>query len=869
MLVPRGIAVTNAGKLWVAEDDGSPCRISVWNAHTGAYLKDYIGPAPYGGGTDFWIDPKHPHDVYTEGTLFKVNYTRKSWKPKAIVFRRRNIDDPFTPDGHDLADCQVRILYHAEHEYAFIWHGPAGPVILQRQGDIYRPVAAFGGVSGEFHNDGRGLDAPDSVGHHLYENYFPPFFKGHVGNLYSWSDANGDNLVQSAEMHWVKPTKSGIGSWQGPYWGTDLSPDWRLYFLAQYRGHVEVFDLACRGWTRAGAPIYNMADAKPFIPIRRGWSINSLHVTNDHKLIVAYGYERWSSAVNSLECYSTKTGRLLWATARPKPYREPSAQQYKQVHCQGAIYDFDVPGVGDVFGTWSYHGALSPYLITTDGLYLGTFFKHTLLGPESLRGESALYYYQAPDGATYAINGANQAEHIFRLHGLESAKRFAESYDITPADVARAASMRRLPVHHALPKPLLAIQWPQTPPAMKGNLSGWNMNAGVVLNGPDHKTAQISLAWDATNLYLAYKVHEPSPPMRNGGGNWQTLFISGDCVDLMLQTNPHADRHRRRAVVGDERLLLSTFLGKPIAVLYQPVLPHAAAPVRLGSAVIDSITRLSNVSEKITRDVAGGFYTVVAKVPLVDLGINPSYTGHLRGDVGVIYADETGTSRSLRLYYYNHHTERIDDLATEATLQPQYWGRILMPLGPNLLKNGDFSRPLKPAHRGKRAAGWSYGVLKKASVKISTRMPFTGTHSLLLQAGGGFLRVGQTVPVIPGHLYSLRFRIRGVAFEAPHEDPGHPSTVLWSDIHWHGAPSGRGSINYSYSLTTSQPKWQTVCDWRHFAVPSPYQAPPGATGATIVFGLKSHVKGHMARVFLSDVEFVDVTPPAPAVPIGR
>ncbi|NNM87202.1 MAG: hypothetical protein HKL95_01650, partial [Phycisphaerae bacterium] len=870
MLVPRGIAVTQAGKLWVAEDDGSPCRISVWNAHTGAFLRDYIGPTPYGGGTYFWIDPKNPTHVYTEGTLFKVNDAQETWKPKVIVFRRRNIDDPFTPDGHALADCQVRILYHGGHEYAFIWAGPAGPVVMQQQGDIYRPVAAFGGISGGFHNDGRGLDAPDSVGHHLYENYFPPFFKGRVGDLYSWTDLNGDNLVQAAEMHWVKPTKDGIGTWQGPYWGTDLSPDWKLYFLAQYHGHVEVFHLDCRGWTAAGAPIYNMADAKPFIAIRHGWNINSLHVTNDHKLIVAYDYERWSSAVNSVECYSTKTGRLLWAIARPKPYREPSRQQYRQVHTQGAIYDFNVPGVGDVFGTWSYHGACAPYLITSDGLYLGSFFKDTLLGPESLRGESALYYYQAPDGATYAINGANQAEHIFRLHGLESAKRFALSYHISPADVARAAAMRLVPVHHAPPQPLLAVQWRRKAPVINGNLSGWDMNSGVVLNGPDHKTAHIVLQRDATHLYLAYQVHEPTPPMTNKGGDWQTLFISGDCVDLMLQTNPRANPHRRVAVAGDERLLISVFQGKPIAVLYQPVAVNKGSPVRLGTTTIDRIIRLRQAQVAIRRDGAHGVYTVEAAIPLKELWINPQFNGNLRGDVGVIYADETGTSRSLRLYYYNHHTQRIDDLATEAALQPQYWGRINMPLGPNLLKDGEFSRPPVRAQRGKKAAGdWSYGASPGASVTTSTTMPYTGTQSLLLQARSGFLTVGQNVPVIPGHLYSLRYRARGVAFEAPHEDPGHPTTIMWSEIDWHVAPRGRTSIDYSGQMLKSQSTWQTFYNWRGFAVPSPYKAPAGATSATIVLGLKSHLKDHMARAYISDVEFVDVTPTAHAIHGGH
>ncbi|NNM86954.1 MAG: hypothetical protein HKL95_00370, partial [Phycisphaerae bacterium] len=371
---------------------------------------------------------------------------------------------------------------------------------------------------------------------------------------------------------------------------------------------------------------------------------------------------------------------------------------------------------------------------------------------------------------------------------------------------------------------------------------------------------RIALRRDAKNLYLAYKVHEPTVPMTNGGGDWQTLFISGDCVDLMLQTDPDAIAHRHRAGPGDERLLLSSFQGRPIAVLYQPVIPGAKGGVRLSTAHFDRITRLTSAQVVIRRNVAGGYYTLEAKVPLKALHLNVQPGVNLRGDVGVVYADQSGHSRALRLYYYNHDTQMVNDLPTEATLQPDQWGPIIMPLGSNLLKDGDFSRSLMPVHRGKKAApGWSFGEQKETSATISTKMPFTGAQCLLLKARSGFLRVGQTVPVIPGHLYSLRYRARGEAFEAPHEDLGHPTTVLWAEIDWHVAPRGRTSIDYSGFVTSSEPKWKTFYNWRGFAVPSPYKAPAGATTATVVFGFKSHLKDHMARAYISDVEFVDVT----------
>ncbi|HEX4139338.1 MAG TPA: hypothetical protein VHY09_03255, partial [Candidatus Methylacidiphilales bacterium] len=201
MLVPRGVAVTDAGKVWVAEDDGSPKRISVWDSKSGALLKDYVGPAPYGGGTLFWIDPKDPTLVHCEGTCFKVDYAKKTYTPLAIDYRRQNHDDPFSPNGHNLGPCQGRVLYHDGHEY--IIHFGRRFDILERKGDVYRPVAALGGIFTGFGNDGTEVVDWDSLLYHPYKGFFPDCFKGHVGDNFVWADTNGDNLVQPEEMQWI------------------------------------------------------------------------------------------------------------------------------------------------------------------------------------------------------------------------------------------------------------------------------------------------------------------------------------------------------------------------------------------------------------------------------------------------------------------------------------------------------------------------------------------------------------------------------------------------------------------------------------------------------------------------------------------
>ena len=86
MLVPRGIAVTDDGRLWVAEDDTAPKRISVWDAQSGVFLRDYIASAPSGGGCVFFLDPKNKDIGVTLGTRFAIDGSKKPghrWPPSA------------------------------------------------------------------------------------------------------------------------------------------------------------------------------------------------------------------------------------------------------------------------------------------------------------------------------------------------------------------------------------------------------------------------------------------------------------------------------------------------------------------------------------------------------------------------------------------------------------------------------------------------------------------------------------------------------------------------------------------------------------------------------------------------------------------
>ena len=204
MLVPRGLAVTQAGELWVAEDDTNPPRVSVWNTHSGALVRDFLGPASYGGGPPFWLDPHDATQGFTLGTLFHLDAIRHTWTPLAQPIRRLSRDQPFASFlNSSVSSVPHRFLQHGGKQYIVV-NGYQMMIVLRRDGGPsaattrFTPVAALGGLSALTVGDGAGRTLWDSdIGRHLYHDWYPECFKGHAGENFVWSDTNNDGLVQA------------------------------------------------------------------------------------------------------------------------------------------------------------------------------------------------------------------------------------------------------------------------------------------------------------------------------------------------------------------------------------------------------------------------------------------------------------------------------------------------------------------------------------------------------------------------------------------------------------------------------------------------------------------------------------------------
>ena len=114
--------------------------------------------------------------------------------------------------------------------------------------------------------------------------------------------------------------------------------------------------------------------------------------------------------------------------------------------------------------------------------------------------------------------------------------------------------------------------------------------------------------------------------------------------------------------------------GKPVAVLYRPVVPGTTTDGVPFSSPLRTI-KFDRVDE-VSRDVtfAGskeGEFEV--SVPLSVLGLKPERGMSLRGDIGVLRGSDFQTTQ--RSYWTNKAAGLTSDIPSEAELTPALWGR--------------------------------------------------------------------------------------------------------------------------------------------------------------------------------------------------
>lgn len=748
MLLPHGLAVTDDGMLFVAEADMLPKRISVWDARSGKFMRHWTGPTPYGGMSGFMVDSDEPGFFHAAGCRYSWDGKSGAWEIVSTEMRRMSHDQPFMPNAASCMSVGSRVVRRGGD--VFIAVGRRNQTVwLRKTGDTFTPCAAVGGLHSMVTDDGIGLSCWDSdIGKHLYRNRRPQCFKGHsgkrgrAGDNYSWSDLNGDGLVQPDEMTWVETLTRGDsldklvdGELQCEFyngWGAIPASDGTLHFAGFAKDGDCIWQLKCERWTKHG-PVYDIRKARP-VHRESGQAGQYTGVwTDDLGTVIAAGAMKNGRSLKSRAAISAfaPDGSVKWEFAAPDGRGE------KDVAASGVSGEWNIPGIGRVFCTWNWWWNFRPYFFTEDGLYVGTFGEETTLGPAAQWGESATYFFQAKDGTPCLVNGANQGAHVFAVRGLDGARRFEGRVAVTADELDNAKKGATAGASLAADDlPASVISLDGVPFRMDGG-----KGRGF--------TASLALGRVGGKLVFDVDVDDPSP-MVQPGTDYRTLFITGDCVDFMFACDPAAPKNRRAPALGDKRLLFSEIGGKGAAVLFEPVTsPRSEKPQMLMAAAIDRITVLDGAKVEFAK--RNGGYTLKAEVSLSSIGIDALLANadiaSIRGDVGVVFSGSAG-GRELRLYRYNSDTSMTSDLTTEATLQPREWGEIMLPQGANLVRDPSFEE----------GGVWEFKLVPDGDRAEYSDIAHTGARSLFMETHS-HMSVGQTVK-LPANCGGKTARLR-------------------------------------------------------------------------------------------------------------
>ncbi|HEY3397888.1 MAG TPA: FlgD immunoglobulin-like domain containing protein [Armatimonadota bacterium] len=670
MLLPRGLAIDQEGKLWVAEDDNYPRRVSVWEARTGKFLKEFLGGTPYGGVAGGLIDPHDPSRALAFGMLYAVDLTKEGYRPLATMWRRTAKEAYFGLGLSQASNAPATKYVDGPGDRRYLATSVDQAVVIGQllPDGAWRPCAAVGSVFNRRDNP-QVLKESELLWRH---EPHPAALDGHGGDNYIWTDLNGDGLVQADEMQWRKQTPDF--PLLGAYWGPGgVDKDFNVIL-----GGDAIVRFPLQGWATDGTPRYDINQAT--VVVAKPTPMRAMTVTPAG---VALGLtpgeaSRWQKEPPVLAAYAPD-GHPLWQYRTTVDYRPMGSLTGEAFLGPVAVKGGEA---GEVFGLTQWHGCYVPFL-TVDGLYIGRVLRDPAEGgapgPDMYRGETIQYLNRLDDGRVILAHGKN-AHHFLQVTGLDTVQRFAGAITLTPAQATLAAArLQAAQEAQTQTAPIRLTRRNATPPVTPdGKLDEWDWSTAASIGPrPGQPRAEVALSLQDNLLCVAFKVFKGRPFLNTGQDPTQ-LFLTGDAADLQFALDPVADPQRTAPVIGDTRLLFSKLGDQPVAMLYRAQVPFAPQPVSFSSpartVTFDEVTRLRDAQVAIV-DTAEG-YVVEATIPVKALTTSLFWPGRvLQGDAGIIVADATGR-RVARLYRFNQQTQVVSDVPTEAALTPALWGEL-------------------------------------------------------------------------------------------------------------------------------------------------------------------------------------------------
>ncbi|HTU27296.1 MAG TPA: hypothetical protein VMF30_17945, partial [Pirellulales bacterium] len=644
------IALDAAGKLWVMENDWTPKRVSVWNVENGSLEHEFFGPTSYGamGGA---ICPVDPLVVVGQGCEWKIDAKTGHATCSRVILREGMELSRFatSPEGRTYLYVASSGLYNA------------GPLrVFERLKDGQYKLRTV-----LFYADAEGHELP------VAEHGKPLGAK----QTLVWADANDDGQRQPEEINGAEGETRFFG------WYMWLTPDLSLY--------SENKQFKCVGYTACGAPRYDLKQPIKMPAVGLG--------SADGRRVLAWG--EYAKDRSWFRAFDIASGKQLW--------QYPDT--FVGVH---GSHNAPPPEVGLIRGSFSTVGSVklpeplgSVWVIPTNvgewhilsehGYYVTRLFQPDPLkvvwpdsatpgadldnvppgmGGEDFGGSITL----GNDGHLY-VQAGKTAYWDVEVTGLDTVKPLTVgTLTIEAADLPVARRMREDYLQaEAARQPLLVKKL--TPAKFTGNLPEDFPNATILqFQKSEDAAVRATATWDDQNFYLAWEVRDQTPWV-NGATDREMMYLGGDTVDFQLATDPAADPQRTEAVLGDLRLSIGPFQGKPQAVVYRRVAKEQH-PRSFNSGIVkdyrmESVLPVEN-AEIYQRNLGNDRYAVEARVPLAALGLAPRPGLELRGDFGATHGDPAGQRTRLRTYWANQHTGLVDDAVFELKMEPALWGTL-------------------------------------------------------------------------------------------------------------------------------------------------------------------------------------------------
>ena len=676
-LLPAGIAADAQGGIITAQT-ALPKVVSLNSAATGKVLHQWFGGLGY--SSEITPGARHPRTVYVqyEPSGFSRCHIRGGSKPGVPTAYWLLPNAGYHSVG-TLGDHTAQtwvVLANNGQRYFVCDANPHGIALIH--GDQMLPVAHF-----------------------LVKDAYQRHRGARRNELEIWSDANGDHHIQPGEVQRVfsiagKPLPS-MGEATGSMY---MAKNGDIYLVTNENSIIEI---PAAGFRANGSIRWDVRKARYAVPVvlpRAGrylaneprYGVLGIRVDSHGNIYtcvnatVPYytqaltkamsggiGHDNCCNAVKFMKF--APDGKLLWMAGRKAAGVYHPGQLHHFWVIAGLVGNKYVAGTSE----WGQF-----YFYTHDGFYVSSLMNQPDLapppGPYTFGSETfsgVVRYYPKLNqvwaymgGMAYRVGGFN--------HGIVQGQsrqwgtvRLARIYPAVRDGVTIHRNMTPLVMVHA--------------PGLWNNPRLWRAVPYRQLKRNGKPLARVQVGYDARYVYARFHVLQGGIPT-NAADTAKLLFDGGGSVGLDLGPAGHTNADPVR---GDVRILVALVHNKPEMVGWKPVSTRFHHPVNYftpagGHVHFDFVGVVPGGKARINAAPRGqqGYVAVLA-VPrsFVKLPLQPG--GKIAADVEVNgggYAN-----RGLQLWFRNYLfspqngvTTMVNDMPTEARLNPQWWGTAVV-----------------------------------------------------------------------------------------------------------------------------------------------------------------------------------------------